>query len=239
VAGGFWISGDQAVLIAGRKMKCAIQLDRPSESESTEALVQTSSASLKVPRRVGARAGQSRLAFKIAADAGTTFGTAVLEARIGSESARTSIAVDPANSPALTAPAELAAKPGAPIHFAVTAGDGRGLAVTLTAAGQPRGTIFDPETGAFDWTPTENDLGLYRIAFIATNSMGTATSKTLRLLVDSGLPHLTKFENSVGSDAPAGCNPGAMATVRGNWLLGFRQQTDREGVRSLVVHECC
>lgn len=164
--------------------------------------------------------GLNHLEFEIAADPAAAFETADLEARIGSESAHTSIAIEPAGKPELRAPTELAGTPGVPIHFTVSAADGTGLGVSLAAAGLPRGAVFDAETGALDWTPTDGDLGSYGLTFTATDTLGAAASKAVKLLVGSGLPVVTAFAKGTEAGAPAGCSPGAVAAIRGNWLFG-------------------
>ena len=152
----------------------------------------------------------SHMEFEIAADPAASFETADLEVRIGSESAHTSIAIEPAGTPELRAPARLAGIPGVPVHFTVSAADGTGSGVSLSTTGLPRGAVFDRETGTFDWTPGNDDLGSYDVVFTATNSLGAATSKQVNLLVGAGLP----IVNTVSA-----CSPGAVAAIRGNWLF--------------------
>jgi hypothetical protein len=93
-----------------------------------------------------------------------------------------------------------------------TAGDARGFGVNLAAAGLPTGAAFDPKSGVLQWVPTDKDLGVYEIAFTATNMLGAVTTKTVKLYVDSGLPVVTSLENGAGSSAPAGCIPLVLAS---------------------------
>jgi uncharacterized protein (TIGR03437 family) len=204
------ISCDQVSLVGGGNDKCQITLDPPSTSDSTEVQVTSSNAKLKVPAIVGARVGQGRLEFEVAADAKASVETAVLEARIGSTAAQASIAMEPASAPQITAPVEVSGKPGSPVQFAVTASEG-----DMVASGLPRGATF--AAGAFEWTPAENDLGVYQIQFAATASSGTVT-KTLTLTVDSGSPVIARLENGAGKSATSGCSSGSVATLRGRWL---------------------
>ncbi|HUB82477.1 MAG TPA: putative Ig domain-containing protein [Bryobacteraceae bacterium] len=204
------VSCAQPSITAGHRTVCRIQLDRPAESESAQVFITSSSANLKAPSAVAARAGVDHLAFEISADAAASFETANLEVRIGSEAAHASIAIEPAGIPELRVPAELAGTPGVPIHFTVTAAGGADMSIRLAATGLPRGAVFDTDTGIFDWTPAKADLGAYGVSFTASNSSGAVASKAVSLLVGSGVPVVSTL---------AGCSPGAVAEVRGNWLF--------------------
>jgi uncharacterized protein (TIGR03437 family) len=200
-------------------MKCAVDLSNPTDSESLQLAIASSSANLKAPGTVGARAGQSRLRFEISADPNSTFEVATLEARLGSGSVQTSVTIEPADSPDLTAPGEVNSTPQTPVRFQVKSLDYQGLGVTLSAANLPPGAVFEPEEGVFEWTPATGDLGTYKLLFTATSPLGAATTKVVNLSIDSGLPRLTELENGAGGGAPAACSPGSVATVRGHSLF--------------------
>ena len=224
------LSCDQPFLAGGHRMGCELQLNAASVSESMEVSITSDTSSLTAPAMVGARTGQSRIRFEIGADRAATQGTAVLEARIGSESVQSSITIEPADTPDLVVPTDPAGTPQSPIRFTATASDARGLGVTLAASGLPAGANFDRASGVLQWEPTDKDLGVHEIAFTATNTLGAATTRTVKLYVDSGLPVVTKLENGAGSSAPAGCSPGSVATLRGRSLFaGTIPASDRSG----------
>jgi uncharacterized protein (TIGR03437 family) len=224
------LSCDDTFLVAGRPVGCEIQLSAPSVAESMEVAIASSTSSLMVPATVTARAGQSHIRFEIGAGQAASPETAILEARLGSMSIQRSIVVVPSDTPELTVPTELAGTPQTPIRFRVTAGDARGFGVNLAAAGLPTGATFDPKSGVLQWAPTDKDLGVYEIAFTATNMLGAVTTKTMKLYVDSGLPVVTSLENGAGSSAPAGCSAGSLAALRGRFLFaGTEPASDSSG----------
>jgi uncharacterized protein (TIGR03437 family) len=213
------LSCDRPFLAGGRQTTCELRLNAPGASESTEVAISSSTSALRVPTTIAARAEQSRIRFEIGADPAASSETAILQARLGSTTIQSSIALEPSDTPDLVVPNEPLATPQSPIRFTVTASDSRGLTVNLAASGLPPGASFDPASGVLQWTPTNRDLGFHEIALTATNSLGGATTKTVKLFVDSGLPVVTKLENGAGSSAPAGCSPGSVATLRGRSLF--------------------
>jgi len=133
--------------------------------------------------------------------------------------------------PDLTVPAEVVGTPRTLVRFGVDARDGLGMGVSLAASRLPRGAVFAPADGVFEWTPSDDDLGEYSLTFTAANTLGAVTTKTVSLTIDSGLPRLAKLENGVASNAPAGCSPGSVATLRGHSLFaGAIPVSDRSGV---------
>jgi uncharacterized protein (TIGR03437 family) len=224
------LSCDYPFLASGRRMGCELQLNAPSPSESIEVALVGSARNLTAPATVGVRAGQSRIRFEVAADPAASQEGAILEARIGSESVRSSLALLPSDTPNLIVPTEPAGTPQTPIHFTVAASDARGLDVKLAASGLPTGATFDAKTGALQWSPTNQDLGVHEVLFTATNTLGAATTKTVKLYVDSGQPVATSLENGAGGAAPAACSPGSVATIRGRSLFnGAVAASDRSG----------
>ena len=88
----------------------------------------------------------------------------------------------------------------------------------MVASDLPAGASFDATTGSFEWKPSDRQKGTHTITFTATNSLGSATSKTTTIEVGPEAPVLADLVNSAtGSTGPA-CVPGAMATLRGKWL---------------------
>jgi uncharacterized protein (TIGR03437 family) len=224
------LSCDYPFLAGGRRMGCELQLNAPSPSELIEVALVSSARNLTAPATVGVRAGQSRIRFEVAADPAASQEGATLEARIGSDSVRSSLALLPSNTPNLVVPTEPAGTPQTPIHFTVAASDSLGLDVNLAAAGLPTGAAFDTKTGALQWSPTNKDLGVHEVLFTATNTLGSTTTEAVKLYVDSGQPVATSLENGAGGAAPAGCSSGSVATVRGRSLFnGAVAASDRSG----------
>ena len=68
-----------------------------------------------------------------------------------------------------------------PLSFTVTATDGDGLAVALSASGLPSGATAPATNGTgsvattFNWTPAEAQVGVHQFSFSATDDDGTTT----------------------------------------------------------------
>lgn len=68
-----------------------------------------------------------------------------------------------------------------PLSFTVTATDGDGLAVALSASGLPAGATAPTTNGTgavatiFNWTPAEAQVGVHQFSFSATDDDGTTT----------------------------------------------------------------
>lgn len=224
------LSCDYPFLAGGHRMGCELQLNAPSPTGSVEIALANSARNLTMPATIGVRAGQSRIRFEVAADPAAPQEAVTLEARIGSESVRSSLALLPSDTPNLIVPSETAGTPRSPIRFTVAASDPQGLGVNLAASGLPAGAVFDANSGVLQWLPTNRDLGVHDVVFTATNTLGAATSKTVKLYVDSGQPVAATLENGAGSSAPAGCSPGSVATIRGRSLFnGAVTASDRSG----------
>jgi uncharacterized protein (TIGR03437 family) len=213
------LSCDRPFLAGGDRLTCTVDLNTASISDATQIQVASSGGTLAVPSTVEVRAGQSQVRFEVDADPAAPAETAVLEARRGSASVHYSVALLSSGDPSLDVPAEVAGTPGTPLAFSVTAADSHGLDVRIAATRLPGGAIFDPNSGALQWTPSEKDSGVHEVLFKASNTLGASTSKTVRLYVDSGRPIVTRLENGAGSGAPAGCSPGSVATLRGRSLF--------------------
>jgi len=72
------------------------------------------------------------------------------------------------------------------LSFIVTASDpDAGDAVTLSAMGLPAGASFTPATGAFNWTPTSDQVGEHAVTFAATDdgSPNLSDSETITITV--------------------------------------------------------
>src|SRR6185436_7746231 len=114
----------------------------------------------------------------------------------------------PSSTPVLTVPGEQFARFGKALSFQVKGVDSSGLPVELMAAGIPRGAVFEPLSGRFEWIPDVSDAGTHQINFTATNADRRSSSARVTLNVDSGAPVLTEGRGSV-------CSPGAIGTLAG------------------------
>ena len=92
---------------------------------------------------------------------------------------------------------------GTPINCTITASDpDANQSQALTAGGLPAGATFNPNTGAFAWTPSVVQTGIQTIAFTATDngSPRLASSRELTITVNNPVPVLSSLSpNSTGA----------------------------------------
>jgi uncharacterized protein (TIGR03437 family) len=175
-----------------------------------------------VPGTLLADPGETAIRFEVTADPEASEETAVLEARVGENAVRESLAVS-SFGPHLLAPAKITGMPATALKFAVTATG----AATITATGLPSGSVFDANAGAFAWTPLAGDLGAHEISFLATDARGARAARTVVVFIGTGAPVVRQLRNLAGGGV---CSPGAIAALSG-WFLarGEAPLADRSG----------
>jgi len=98
----------------------------------------------------------------------------------------------------------------AALAFTVVATDGDGDVLTYSATGSPTGATFNAATGAFAWTPSYTQAGVYTVVFKAND--GT---------VDSDPLTVTITVNDVNRTPTISLNPTGPFTVAEGQLLTF------------------
>jgi len=98
----------------------------------------------------------------------------------------------------------------AALAFTVVATDGDGDVLTYSATGLPNGATFNAATGAFAWTPSYTQAGVYTVVFKAND--GT---------VDSDPLTVTITVNDVNRTPTISLNPAGPFTVAEGQLLTF------------------
>ena len=189
---------------------CDLQLSPSGTSPAGAISVSSTSRHLKVPETLLPTSGQTSIRFQVSADPDASGENAILEARAGDNSVREGLAVGSAG-PHLLAPGKVAGMPATVVNFRVSASGG----AVIAAAGLPRGSVFDANIGAFDWSPAAADLGEHEISFVATDAQGVRTTKSVVVYIGTGAPVLTQLRNVAGG---AVCSPGAIASISG-WFL--------------------
>ncbi len=118
---------------------------------------------------------------------GDSFTFKVTSGNRESAPATVSITVNPVNdAPTITAPDARTANEGELISFIVSTSDvDAGQTVTLTNGTLPSGATFNAATGAFAWTPSFQQSGVYPITFTATDNgvPQQSATKTVTLTV--------------------------------------------------------
>jgi uncharacterized protein (TIGR03437 family) len=195
---------------AGEETNCQLQLDAAQSAGVNSLQVASSSSAVKVPPMVTTRPGQSILSFRASTDPAAAQQAVTVEARLGDAAVQENISILPAGEPLLRVPQVALAKIGAPARLTIHAAHAGEMPVQLAAAGLPEGSSFTPETGLFEWTPSQAQQGSHEVTFTASTAASSATGRTT-IEVGSGEPVLVQTET-------ASCSPSAVARLRGKWL---------------------
>jgi hypothetical protein len=84
--------------------------------------------------------------------------------------------------PVVTPIAAKKVRAGQPLAFRVDASDPQGAGLSYSAAPLPAGAIFNSANGAFLWTPSTNQVGVFNVNFNASNGK-TAASQSANITV--------------------------------------------------------
>jgi uncharacterized protein (TIGR03437 family) len=209
---------------AGNWIDAEIQLNRPNVPEVARLTLTSSAPEIRLPRSITTRPGQTRVAFKAYVDPAAKQQTAEITIQFGQTVLRSSLPIESGHAPILNLPREMATRFDEPVSFTVSASDPDGLPLVYAVEGLPSGANFDAESGAFSWTPVQNQQGKYEVVLTATNAAQAVTSGRVVINVDAGQPVATVLRNAATSIGPA-CSPGALASLEGRWL-----GSDRNGV---------
>ena len=205
------VTGDQNVV-------CELRLDRAASGGSTAILLSTDNSRVRVPPSVEARSGQTAIRFQPELSAAGSQTTAVISAQGGGSAVQTNLIISRPMKSELTVPNPQTVRPGSMLQFKVIAVNSDGMPITASAANLPAGSRFDPQSGTFQWEPTESDLGEHRIAFSAATGADDSVTRTVSVYVDSGKPMIEKLENGANEAAAAACSPGSVGVLRGRSL---------------------
>lgn len=101
---------------------------------------------------------------------------------LGAHDADPTAAWQPNAPPVLDAPDDVAAAPGVPVTFSVTATDPDDDEPTIEAAGLPAGATF--AEGSFLWTPAAAQAGPHIVVFVASDGRGRVAARGVRITVE-------------------------------------------------------
>ena len=79
---------------------------------------------------------------------------------------------------------------GTALSFTLSASDPDGESLTFSAAGLPTGATLDPVTGAFSWTPTYEQAGLYTLTFTVNDPTNLSGSETVTVTINDVVQNL-------------------------------------------------
>lgn len=105
-------------------------------------------------------------------------------------------------APKFTAPEQdtFEAKAGQEITFDVAVADADGDEVTVSADGLPEGAQFEASTGAFSWTPSDDQMGTFTVTFTAMDSKNVKVQKTVTFTISDKMgnnaPEIAEFEGA-------------------------------------------
>jgi hypothetical protein len=163
-----------SVLRTGDDGTCSIRLIADQIFDGTKVRLAASSAAIKVPAEVVARAGQSMLEFQVGGDAAAA-DPVVVTAQLGAETVTDTITVSSGGATQLRVPSDQFVKYGSELRFRVSSAD---PSANLSAGKLPPGAAFDPDTGEFRWIPDAGP-GAYHVSFRAIAASG-AKARELR-----------------------------------------------------------
>lgn len=221
-------------VVAGSTATCVVNLNATNLPAVARLTVASSSSSLKIPTSITSRPQQTRMTFVVQSDPLAAQQASTISVQLGTTIVSTSLAVQPAAAPVLTLPGDQAVIAGNPLSFSVSAADPGGQPVTLSAGTLPAGAAFDPNAGAFSWTPAAAQQGVYTVAFTATDSTSASSTGNVTIYVDSGVPVVTAIVNAASQGQPA-CSPGSIGSILGRWISSVTQPvSDLTGVSTTL-----
>lgn len=74
------------------------------------------------------------------------------------------------------------------LAFTISASDADGDTITYSATGLPSGASLNASSGAFTWTPSVGQAGIYNVTFIASDGLGGTDSETIAITVTGVSP---------------------------------------------------
>jgi uncharacterized protein (TIGR03437 family) len=219
---------------AGNWLSCEVQLNLPNVPEVARLVISSASPGLEIPAIAITRPGQTRLSFDVYVNPLAVQQSSNVTVQFGETTVNEAIFLTPESAPILNIPGSVAAVYGQPVNFTFSAADPDGMKVALAASNLPDGATFDPGTGAFSWTPTQSQQGLYSVTFTATDSANASSTGQVAITVDSGKPIITSIYNAASQSTPA-CSPGSVASLAGRWLASVETAvSDPSGASTLL-----
>ncbi len=84
--------------------------------------------------------------------------------------------------PTLLQPADTIGQEGAQVHIQLQASDVAGVPLTFSSDNLPNGSVLDPTSGLFTWTPGYTQHGIYKVDFTVSNGQ-VSTTRTANLAI--------------------------------------------------------
>lgn len=173
------LSCGQASVTAGSKVLCQLNLESAALETSSLSLT-SDSAQVRLPASIALRPGQTQARFELIAASEAPSGPVAITAQSDDFNVlEGDIQITPGIEPSLQVPRVQTVTAGTAAQFTVLT-DGQN---ELGVADLPAGANFDASTGMFSWAPASAELGVHRIRFTATNSLGLSTTKVVELTV--------------------------------------------------------
>ena len=110
---------------------------------------------------------------------------------LGSNVAAVSVTVAPLpDPPVLAMIGDQIITEGALLSLTLSATDPDGEQLSFSASGLPDGATLDPATGAFSWTPNNEQAGTYSVTFSVADPTGRSASETIAITVANVVTNL-------------------------------------------------
>lgn len=202
---------------AGSTVNCSLQPTEAASDGGAEFTLSASSASVRLPGTVKARAHQSKVSFQAVVDSHASSEPVSVQAAFGETTAQETISLQASSKPVLRVPGKQFVKLGSGSSFDVTA-YGDGSPAMLSARSLPPGAQFDSNTGHFSWTPGPSQKGEWKVAFSASDSIQRSSDADVFIYAGSGEPTIDAVRNAASGSTDSVCSGGSLATAEGGWL---------------------
>jgi len=202
---------------AGQWIDGEVDVNATNIPETAQLALASNTPDVHIPSSIVTRPGQTCAMFRAYIDPAAKQQSAEISVQFGTTTVKTELVVQGAQAPVLNVPGEVTVRAGEEASFSISAVDPDGLPLIYSARNLPAGAVFDVTSGRFSWTPSASQIGLYSVAFTATNSAQAAAVQQVKIAVGSGGPVITGLRSAARTTGPV-CSPGALASVEGRWL---------------------
>src|SRR5579871_4893879 len=182
-------------LQSGLPLSCQITMNSGAATTSVPIAISGGGQLVTFPATVSTVSGQSTVSFQGNTNYVNSNQTITVSGSYHGTGVQATVTLTPA-PPVLTVPGSQTVAPGHSVAFTVSATDPVGLTVTLSATNLPPDSSFNPNTGAFNWSPQNSQMGQYAVTFTATNSAQASSTADVTIEVKSDSPVISALANA-------------------------------------------
>ena len=207
-------------LTGGDQTSCTVSLSTTASSQNVQLAVSTDSSTTIVPGTIRIRPHHDRASFQVITNRVTAGETASISVDGEDNPIQKQISILPDSRPNLSVESAYTVAANTNLHFVASATDPQGLSVNLELLNPPQRASFNlaANAGAFDWTPTADQVGLYYLQLRAVNQLQESREQTVVIEVEGGRPTITSALDAASFSSGSVCSPGSLATLFGAGL---------------------